>query len=651
MRTILAALLVVGTSLADESATLAKVRDVHPRLFLNAARLDKLRTAITNTHAEIWKEVRDQADQLLQRGAPKYREQDGHSGAEQLYQREVGNAMPCFAMAWKLTGDRKYLDAAKSWALASCNFPTWGLGKTDGMDLAAGHQLFGLGIVYDWCHDDLDAESLKTIRSTIIRRGDAMYLAAAAGKTWWQRSYLQNHLWVNICGLSVAGFATFDEYPPATNWVALALSKFKTTMDMLGPDGASHEGVGYWEYGAENMQKFMFLARDLLGENLYDHEWWRNTAGYPLYLGLPRNVWTRRNCVVDLADAPRGHWYGPEYLLRNLAHEFHDGHAQWLAQQIDDANVDSPSARWLNLIWFDPSVKPRAPSDLPTMKHFSDIGIVSARTDWSGDESLVVFKCGPPLGHDATTKLKTDAGSGHVHPDANHFVVFGNGEWILRGSGYVPKLTALENSLVIDGKGQMGEGSMWFSGAAALAAKAHPRILRADSTPSVDHIAGDATEAYPKPSGLTRFVRHLIFVKPDVLIIADDIVVERARELDLFFHPERTVTRGDDGTFTGKSGKAAMRFDPLTPDGINVSIVSQTGSNPHGGAGYKMSAIRLRSESMHWQNAVALSWSPVTGTPARVKLKRDATAWHFSVGGSEVVLDWNEGDVKFNGAR
>jgi hypothetical protein len=40
---------------------------------------------------------------------------------------------------------------------------------------------------------------------------------------------------------------------------------------------------------------------------------------------------------VNIADCPRGHWYGPDYLLRGLAREFQDGHAQWLAQQVGDA--------------------------------------------------------------------------------------------------------------------------------------------------------------------------------------------------------------------------------------------------------------------------------------------------------------------------
>ena len=54
----------------------------------------------------------------------------------------------------------------------------------------------------------------------------------------------------------------------------------------------------------------------------------------------------------------------------------------------------------------------------------------------------------------------------------------------------------------------------------------------------MDHIAGDVTQAYPKRAGLQRFVRHLLFVKPDVLIVIDDIAVDKIADLELRLHTE-----------------------------------------------------------------------------------------------------------------
>lgn len=627
--------------------SLERTRGIHPRLYLDTTRIGELRQAIRTTHASMWNELRELADGAVRRGPPAYRERDSYSGEEQLWQRDVGNTLPALAMAWVLSGEPQYLDAARQWALASCGYQTWGLGRTDGLDLAAGHQLFGLGLVYDWCYADLGDDARRTIRETLESRASAMFEAAATGQAWWRQSYLQNHLWVNAAGLAVAGLALFDEVEDAGMWVGLALAKFQRTMAALGSDGASHEGVGYWEYGVEYLMKFMDLARARLGVNLYDHDWWRNTASYSQYLSLPRNAWTRGNCIVDLADCPRGHWYGPDYLLRGLAREFRDGHAQWLAQQVDDADVPSPGAPWLNLVWFDPAVPATPPQSLPTLRHFDDMGIVSARSDWSGNESQVVFKCGPCIGHRAVEEFSYDPGSGHVHPDANHFVVFGAGQWLVRDDGYRAKWTGQHNTLLVDGRGQLGEGKQWFQGAQALAVKARPRILRASSSPALDHMSGDATEAYPRELGLRRHVRHLVFMKPDVLLVCDEVVVDHPRLLELRFHPEGRAPVRDGNAFVMPGPRATLRLEPLvTAADVTVSAGDLAIEGRHGEGDQQMTTIRLSRNAATWRNAVALSWSAAGQAPQRVKAEAAGNRWTFPVNRRAATLDWAAGDVE-----
>jgi hypothetical protein len=553
--------------------------------------------------------------------------------------------MPVLAMAHVLTGQRRYLESAQAWALASCGYKTWGAGRIDGMDLAAGHQLFGLGVVYDWCYADLDETARRTIRETIGRRGSAMFQAAATGKTWWGRSYMQNHLWVDACGLSVAGLAVFDEVEDAELWIGFALDKFRRSVDALGPDGASHEGVGYWEYGVEYLLKFMHLARELLGADLYQCDWWRRTARYPLYLGLPRSAWTRRNCIVDIADCPRGHWYGPDYLLRGLAREYRDAHAQWLAQEIDQADVASSGAAWLNLVWYDPSVPAESPAKLPTLHHFDDMDIVSARSDWSGRESLLVFKCGPFLGHKAVQEFSYDPGGGHVHPDANHFVLFGAGQWLVRDDGYRAKWTGQHNTLLIDGRGQLGEGAQWFQGGQALAVKSRPRVLRAESTPTLDHVAGDAAEAYPQDLGLERFERRLLFVKPNVLLVADEIRLKKPRRLELRLHPEQSRCDRDGEAFVFNGESAVLRIEPLTMEETRVEAGLVAAEGRHGEKGETMFALRFVRTAAAWRHVAALSWADRGRTATDVDLDIRGDQWTFRCGPRAVSLNWRTGQT------
>ncbi len=588
---------------------------VHPRLFLDVRQAAKLREAIGTTHAELWKAVRQQADRFAAQKPTTYRD-DPAPNDEQLWQREVGNTLPFLAIAHLLTGEKRYLDAATQWSLASCSYPTWGKGKLSGGDLAAGHQLLGLALVYDWLYDSLPADARDQIRQTLITRGGAMY-AAARATIYWRNAYLQNHLWVNMCGLAAAGLALRGEFD-AGQWLDLAREKFKRTEASLGPDGASHEGVGYWSYGVEYLLKYWHLAGDAFGEKP-SSPWWNQTAAYRLYMGLPRNSWTTANTNVDIADGPRRDYYGPDYLLRRLAALNRDSNAQWLAGELDRARLTVYSAKWLNLVWYDPAVKESSPGGLATLRHFEDMGLVSARSGWDGGESMLVFKCGPPLGHEATDKFDYDAGSGHVHPDVNHFVLFANGEWLLRDDGYGWKQTDHHNTLLVDGAGQIGECSQWYRGIEALRAKAHPRILSVSTGSAIDEIIGDATSIYPPSSGVKRFVRRLVFMKPDVLIVVDEIETDKPRLLELRFHPEFPCEQSKDKALIAKGRKSILRIDLLTPDDAAIRFGPTSGKNRSGNS-MLLHTVHVEATRSKWRNVTAFSWSDIDSSPARVIL-------------------------------
>jgi len=330
--------------------------------------------------------------------------------------------------------------------------------------------------------------------------------------------------------------------------------------------------------------------------------------------------------------------------LRGLAREFRDGHAQWLAQQIDEAEVSSPGAPWLNLVWFDASVTAKAPQDLPTLHHFDDMDIVSARSDWSGGESLVVFKCGPFIGHKAVQQFTYDPGGGHVHPDANHFVLFGGGEWLIRDDGYRAKWTGQHNSLLVDGRGQLGEGKQWFEGGAPLAVKARPKILHASTTAEMDQMSGDATEAYPRELGLRRYIRHLLYVKPNALLVCDEIRADQPRSLELRFHPESRRVTQEGNAFVLQGAKSSLRLELLgTAAGVKASAEDLACEGRHGEPNQKMFTVRFTKQATEWRNVVALSWS-VGGELIKTKmLQSPSDVWEFSVADKNIRLDWRSG--------
>ncbi len=600
-----------------------------PRLFLNPAKVEALKSAITTTHAELWRSARRRADSIIAKPVPNYPEHTGPND-EQLWQRELANKIPLLALVSVLSNDEKYLAATVEWSMASCGYPHWGTGNEDGVGLAAGHQLFSLALVYDWLGDRLPAEASETLRRTLLQHGATLHAAARGElpmwRSYWRALWLTNHLWVDAAGLAAAGWALGAE-PGVSAWCELALHLFRQTEAVRGPDGASHEGIGYWSYGVEYLLKFWHLAADLAGESP-SSAWWENTAAYRQYLALPRNAWKPDNTAVDLADSLRADEYGADHLLYRLAALNRDPHAQWLAEELTRARVTHSVPQWLDLLWFDPSVPAEGPAGLPTLRHFDDMGIVSARSGWSGDESLVVFKCGPPAGHFATDQLSHDPGLGHAHPDANHFSIFGCGEWLLRDDGYAWKDTGQHNTLLVDGKGQIGEGFAWFT---AGGFKGHPRVLAATSSDVLDEIAGDATAMYPPASGLKRYIRRLYFLKPDVLIVTDDIEADAPRRLELRFHPQYPCEKGQDGSFLARAQGASLRIELFAGDGVETTSGEVNGRD-RDGKPMPMHTVRMEATRPAWKNVVAFSWSGTGAEPVRVTPERSGDEWTLRAG-------------------
>lgn len=614
-------------------------RGIHPRLILNVQRVEELRSSIETTHKAVWQ---DFTDICCYDKIPDYPPND--SDDSQAWQRPVGDVIPSFALIYLMTGNNWHFKNAKEFALASCKYPTWGLKTWNGRDLAAGHQLLGLALVYDWLYADLDNETKDIIRNTLLERGRVMFASKDDVRWWRNDAYVQNHLWISMTGLLAAGLAIYDEYPEVSDWLDFAHEKMSMTFSLLGDDGASHEGFNYWEYGVDFLLVFMELARNFLDVDLYSNEWIRQTAFYSLYLTLPRSGWKDGSNVVNFADSPREFWYRPDHILRPLAKEYKNGYAQWAADNLLNGNKGHGGKTWRSVVGYDPTVNPTPPDDLPTLYHFRDMDIVVARSDWSDNASLVAHKCGPYLGHrilSASIPIKVfEQSVGHVHPDVNHFMVFGNGEWQIRDDGYSYKWTAQHNTLLINGKGQIGEGEQWFGHINPQNLIAEPSILKVESSIDVDHIISNGAAAYPADANLKQFVRHLFFVKPNLLIVADDIIVNQPSELELRFFPEGQIAQEQsDGSYLVAGKKSVLRFQILTPNDVNVKTEPVPVIDLNNVIN-RMLAFQIQTQQVQWRNAVAISWSDKVETLKSVILSESESIWNFEIGQQKLELNW-----------
>ena len=571
-------------------------------------------------------------------------------------QRDIGDVIAPLAFQYKITGEIKYFNKALEWAIAACvDFPRWGVNNDD---LAAGHILYALGLFYDWCYEEIGPTNRDIIRAEMVSRGNDLNRFGTINPKTWATSYMQNHSWINLCGLGVAGLAIYDEEESVMPWFNTVTGGYAKILALLGHDGASHEGVGYWAYGVEWLTRYLDISREFFGVNGYKSPFFNQTVFYRIYAGLPRNSWTQSGKVTyDYGDANGKDYSSASAILQRLADEYNNEYAQWYANDLLNSPLNFDQHAWRNIMNFNPDIRMRNINTLPTIKEFEDFGFVMARSNWSGGESYIGFRNGPALGKFATPlineqRVSHGAGDmGHVHPDNNHFILFANGEMLLRDDGYVKKYSNSHNTLLIDGEGQAGEGSIWFNNGGGVVIDSEvlendEAIEKLVTTNDYDYFVSDAKKSYKISSGLQKFKRHMLYLKnDDILITVDDISLSTAKPLELrFFTQSQTLTKSGNEVSAVTAGNKFI-IEHLTPQNTELFAEDVTVSQDRYDAVINRKAVRIKANLSDWQNVVAFRWSKPSEAPKAVQFSQNGSVMTFLVSGRAYTLDISDNSI------
>jgi len=555
----------LGSLVLPGSRRLIAAAGLHPRLFLSATRVTELKGRISGSHRAIWEIVKENADAHLGRlPSPRFENESD--------MRTAGRGVPWQALAFLLTGEPRYLDGARAWMARICSFPRWENDKS----LAAGECLFGVAVGYDWLHDRLAAEERKRIREKLVQQAETLRQGPPVHHDVW----LANHNHVEHLGLAAAGFALESEVPEARAWVRQAHEVFQTALRFSSHDGSSTEGHQYWAYSVESILRYAELARDLLHENLYSSEWLKSVPDFIIHSTLPD--FSAENCVMSFGDSHRSYdSHGPAHILYRTAAEYRNPYAQWLAREMQRRGIGRRAyCGWASLLWYDETLAAKPIAGLPTFWNSDDIGWITSRSSWDADAVLVGFKCGAMHGrkaqqyYDAHPGNLHEIGGGHGHADVNSFQLYARGQWLAIDPGYErPKWTRNHSTLLVNGHGQLGEGQTWFDRKAVLSAKAASRMVHAQHEAGFDYLVGDAMGIYPAEARLRKFHRHFLFLKPDVVVIVDDLAAEAASRFDWLLQAEARLEQRDPHAFFAPNG-LAVQF--LAPRSIRAAVSART---------------------------------------------------------------------------
>ncbi len=548
---IVAAYCLIGLMLFPvvSSATDYTVFKGHPRLYFNKSKLASLR-ALKNKplYSKILNNVRIRAKALVGARVP-----NNLIRFDMNSLRRPADGLTNLAFYCTISEDKINLNTAFDLIRTFCSDSNWAGNK----DLGAAHTLFALSVAYDWLYDDLSSALRLMAKDSIAEHAEILNKRLSTKDIWWAqpRGFMQNHNYVNSAALAIAGIALYGQDPRAEKWLKTAGENFDIVSSLLSPDGASHEGVGYWSYGTLWLLNYYMALEPAQGlEKVKLNPFFKNTAKFRLYASLPGFHYN-----LDYADSPLVDYKGPGAILRCLASIFNDGHAQWLAQRVEEEKRGR-SILWQDYLWNNPDIKPISPDTLPTFEWFDNLGILLSRSSWNDDASLVFFKAGPPQG--LLAHFKGFYAGSHIHPDQGHFGFWSGRYPLVMDDGYVlKKLSTSHNVLTFDKIGQLGEGGTWFQ--LADYKKGNVKV----SKPSVNFgknfqaVEVELSGYYPVSLRPKSWKRCIVVLNGTDMIIRDKVIPSGKTEIYYPMHLTRKAKQMGDGICLDYGKGFALNFD------------------------------------------------------------------------------------------
>ncbi|MBR3934742.1 MAG: S-layer homology domain-containing protein [Clostridia bacterium] len=625
--------------------------DSHPRFHFNQQELDEIRELIkTDVYAKkSYENLISTADGYLNKPVQTYEvTADGMP-------RTPEARLPAYSMAFLLSGDEKYKNRLWEELESICLFPDWHPQKM----LDVGNYGLPVAIAYDWLYDYWTPEQRRTIRNALVRhciepgvsglRINSTTFAASASN-W-------NQVVNSAIGLSALAIADEEGYEDIANEaINLTCKSLPISLAILNPDGGTHEGVTYWEYG---VGRFLLYHAALLNCANYDFglsnlPGLRETGYFPISMMGPTKQ------MFNYGDASSS--------LSNGAHFFHLArlyNKPELAGYLFETKPNGGGA--YDLALYRPSeeevnFKEQMPLD---MVFESADYVASVRSSWNDTNALYA---GFIAGNNMTGHGDMDIGSfilealgtrwitdfGQENYNGAGYFQFGidGGRWKFYRKGAEGHNVAVMNPTKISADAPYKEGQNPLG-----AGKIEP--FKTSSKASYGII--DMTDAYSRD--VNSYKRGFALINNrSQFVIRDEIETKKASEFYSFFHTQQKIHIDDPKTaymYTGidyEHATTKIRFELLTDaDGAEFiemeakHIVSENAApDGYDNPSHKKLAVHIPSCS---NPIVSVVITPMLPGQEEVKTQeiKAISAWDSYLGEDEVLTSVMVDGVPLNG--
>ena len=238
---------------------------VHPRLLMTEDDFAKLRVEIKeNEHKARWfKKLLDYCEEIKEKDTLKYELRDG---VRLLYVSwDVQRYSVALALAYKLTGDKKYFDYAWHHLKAAAEMPDW----NPSHHIDVGTLAYGYAVAYDWFYDVMTPEQRAIMEKGAYENLFYTVNRAVEDKNTAYCNILMknNHNVFSNAGVMASVMAFMDVYPEIASKIGADIIRvLECFMDKFAPMGAYYEGPYYAETAINYTVRVFAAMKPTLGK-------------------------------------------------------------------------------------------------------------------------------------------------------------------------------------------------------------------------------------------------------------------------------------------------------------------------------------------------------------------------------------------------
>ncbi len=554
----------------------------HPRIYVTPGTLAEFQGRRDTVATEAWANLKYTADAYLEAPIPELDLQPmpaepDPARKQVFYLRDGQPLVPkgfgssallsaasranALSLAYQISGDERYAEAAKQWALFCAPFRMdYHLGDRGQHDTVVYNYEYGLkgiALAYDRLYDRLSPEEREAILGHVIYHCDNAYA--------WTHDALKLHLnYQNSHGqqcmhaLLTTVLAVADETEQTREWADWLIRQYVNRIPWGEDDGGYTEGQVYGHKFSMILEGLAAL-KTATGIDVFMMPRLRNADDFWMYC-MSLNYWWNHggDCYSLLNPIPGSS--ADTYISRFLGSMTGDPYSTWWS----DTVLGSPNHMPLGYL-SSTGIEPKPPVDIAQARMFPDVGQLAAYDRFYDHRSNRIFFRSSPFG-----------GASHAHADQNAFVLHAGGEIMAVDAGYYTyagdtyhgnwsRMTFPHNTLLVNGEGQ------------PKTIEAKGRFTTFLNSADYCLFTGSAAAAYPEM--LDEFDRTVLFIRPDVFVMVDDLAAPDASEFSWLlntFEPAEIDEASQ--TMVVRQSDQRLRVQHLAPEGLTYT---QTNERPY----------------------------------------------------------------------